>query len=274
MSLVNKDDTTGKAANKSPAFQFYPKDFLTDSNVLVMSNEARGAYITLLCIDWLEDGIKRDRLCKLSGFDAYAEDGSLRSPDAWNSIEAQLLNCFKAHPEKEGYVTNPRLQKERGLQVERRKERSEAGRRGGKAKHNKALAAEAQLKLSQKNNIAKPSTSSSSTSTSTTAVFNNVNPHWPQNLDSPEARNALTEWLDYKKSRRESYKNIDSVNRLLRHWSKYTPKQFIDAVDRSIRSNYAGLIDPDSSFGSSKQPKATAFEKNLELLRRTEAEEV
>lgn len=35
---------------KAPAFQFYASDFL--ASVMTMTNEERGAYITLLCIQW------------------------------------------------------------------------------------------------------------------------------------------------------------------------------------------------------------------------------
>jgi hypothetical protein len=45
--MADSDSTPG---GKSPAFQFYPKDFLTDENVRVMSLQERGAYITLLCL--------------------------------------------------------------------------------------------------------------------------------------------------------------------------------------------------------------------------------
>lgn len=41
---------------KSPAFQFYPKDWLSDLRVGLMSLEAKGAYLQLLCHQWLEQG--------------------------------------------------------------------------------------------------------------------------------------------------------------------------------------------------------------------------
>lgn len=44
--------------NKSPAFQFYPRDFLSDVNVSTMTMEERGIYITLLCHCWLEGYLK------------------------------------------------------------------------------------------------------------------------------------------------------------------------------------------------------------------------
>ena len=42
--------------NKSPAFQFFPKDFLSDINVVLMSNQARGCYITLISHEWEAQG--------------------------------------------------------------------------------------------------------------------------------------------------------------------------------------------------------------------------
>lgn len=47
-------------AGKSPAFQFYPGDFLSDYKVACMSMEERGAYTTALCHCWLEDGLPLD----------------------------------------------------------------------------------------------------------------------------------------------------------------------------------------------------------------------
>lgn len=41
---------------KSPAFQFYPADFLADENVIAMSLEDRGALITSIC----EAAMRRD----------------------------------------------------------------------------------------------------------------------------------------------------------------------------------------------------------------------
>lgn len=43
--------------HKPPSFQFYPQDFLADLNVTLMNMEERGAYITLLCHNWIEGAI-------------------------------------------------------------------------------------------------------------------------------------------------------------------------------------------------------------------------
>jgi uncharacterized protein YdaU (DUF1376 family) len=46
--------------NRSPAFQFYPNDFLSDPNTLVMTAEAIGAYWLLICTCWKQDGLPVD----------------------------------------------------------------------------------------------------------------------------------------------------------------------------------------------------------------------
>ena len=38
-------------------FKWYPKDFLTDDTVMAMTSEERGQYITLLCLDMINNGI-------------------------------------------------------------------------------------------------------------------------------------------------------------------------------------------------------------------------
>jgi len=46
--------------SKSPAFQFYPKDWLADGNVRAMGHEARGIYIDLLAMYWNDGGLPAD----------------------------------------------------------------------------------------------------------------------------------------------------------------------------------------------------------------------
>jgi uncharacterized protein YdaU (DUF1376 family) len=46
---------------KSPAFQFYPNDFLGSGSVAAMTLEEVGAYWILLCYDWNEEGLPNDR---------------------------------------------------------------------------------------------------------------------------------------------------------------------------------------------------------------------
>lgn len=103
---------------KSPAFQFYPGDWLSSPAVMLMTPEHEGAYIRLLCYDWMSDGIPDcdQSLAALS-----------RLGEGWFKGGSTVLKrCFNQHPTKAGFLTNPRLQKEREKQSEWR-EKSRIG---------------------------------------------------------------------------------------------------------------------------------------------------
>ncbi len=102
---------------KSPAFQWYPKDFLTDLNVVVMTLEQRGAYITLLSQCWLEGDLpieptKLQAICN--------------HPSNWSEIWDGIKGCFVEN--SSGKYVNLRLEAERNKQ----KEWLEKSSRGGK----------------------------------------------------------------------------------------------------------------------------------------------
>jgi len=88
---------------KSPAFQFYPGDFLSDFNVIVMTAQEVGAYALLMCVCWKENGIANDmdELATVSRMgDAFAE-----------SWEKHIKRCFILR--EDGRWDHPRLQAER-----------------------------------------------------------------------------------------------------------------------------------------------------------------
>lgn len=107
-----------------PYFKFFASDWLSDLNVRAMDPATRGIYTDLLAFDWRENGIPKDHqfLAQALGVD----DETMNQ--AWDS----LSDRFIPHPEKDGYVTNKRLSKEREKVVGRKEKMSEAGRRGGK----------------------------------------------------------------------------------------------------------------------------------------------
>ena len=110
--------------NKSPAFQMYPKDFLSDQNVAGMTMEERGVYITLLCHCWLENGLTtlEKRLKHIC-----------HNPENWKEIWENVKVCFY---EKNGKLHHKRLDFEREKQ-KRWREKSKQG--GLKSAKNKAL---------------------------------------------------------------------------------------------------------------------------------------
>lgn len=168
--------------NQSPAFQFYPADFLADENVALMSLAGRGAYITLICYCWREGSIPADmnRMGRLCGIDS----------SAMAQLWAELSACFTVEPASDSsamnsYIANsdlairyihPRLERERIKQQEHSKERQESGRKGanirwqkGKRSYSSAIAKPIAEPIA--NHSSSSSSSSSCTSTNTSSVL-------------------------------------------------------------------------------------------------------
>lgn len=75
---------------------------------------------------------------------------------------------------------------------------------------------------------------------------------YPEGFDTPEVRQAVEQWLSYKRSRRQAYKTAATAQQIWKtaDWKSIGPDGFIAAVGRSIGNNYQGIF-PDKSF----QPK-------------------
>lgn len=101
---------------KSPAFQCYPKDYLTDENVLVMTLEEEGAYWRLMLSEWVEESlptemIKLAKICRIS---------EKKMKKIWENLK----NCFEFR--SDGRLIHPRLQKERNKQETNRANKTKA----------------------------------------------------------------------------------------------------------------------------------------------------
>ncbi len=110
---------------RSPAFQFYPRDFLSSSKVDQMSMTERGVYITLLSRCWLDEGLPTE-MKDLAGM---AKMKVQQFERLWNS--GQLGRCFTKRGER---YQNARLDRELKAQAEYRQRQSDNGRRGGRPK--------------------------------------------------------------------------------------------------------------------------------------------
>lgn len=119
--MADSDSTPGKA----PAFQFYPNDFLSDANVIVMSMQERGCYITLICICWQQGSLPSDveRLALLCGLPV----------GAFRKVWPAVLPCFRLTTNGERLV-HPRLERERKKHRAFRKLQSDKGKLGGRPK--------------------------------------------------------------------------------------------------------------------------------------------
>lgn len=92
---------------QSPAFQFYPDDFLGSSKVAVMTPTEIGVYVLLLCMDWNGHGITYNP--KLLA--RYCRMPEAEFVEAWEVVGP----CFEKG--EDGKVYNPRLLRERDKQA-------------------------------------------------------------------------------------------------------------------------------------------------------------
>jgi len=101
---MNEDKKTRKA----PAFQFYADDFL--AGTITMTNEERGAYIALLCIQWSKEALTENdfqRVC------------------AGMPPHSQRICQSKFQIDADGNYRNQRLETEREKQVQYRKKQTD-----------------------------------------------------------------------------------------------------------------------------------------------------
>lgn len=105
---------------KSPAYQWYPKDILSDAEAFKLTSAQEGAYRRLLDFCWLEGSLKNDEneLLALCKRDITIEDIRV------------VIKFFKADPEDAAKLINVRQLKERIKQAEWSKKSSAGGKKG------------------------------------------------------------------------------------------------------------------------------------------------
>lgn len=71
----------------------------------------------------------------------------------------------------------------------------------------------------------------------------------PEAMDRPEFREAVKEWLAYKRAKKQAYKSAAHMERLIKQFhadfGDRATVEFVRAVQRSIANNYSGCF-PDS----------------------------
>ena len=104
--------------NKSPAFQWYPKDFESDEVVKLMNLEEIGAYFVLLNHEWLNGSIPADEDC-LVRLLKVDQETFLR---LWPMVSKK----FKPRRGNGGRLVNPKMERIRKSQSDRRKKLKKA----------------------------------------------------------------------------------------------------------------------------------------------------
>jgi uncharacterized protein YdaU (DUF1376 family) len=133
---------------KAPAFQFYPKQYLADDNVLLMDWTARGMHLHLMCIAW-----QQPQPCTLPDDDAILRKWC-EEPQDWERLKAQIFRAWKL---RNGRWVQDGLRRE----YQKQREFSKSRQRAAKARWEKDSDAHA-LHMQSKCNALQSSSSSSS----------------------------------------------------------------------------------------------------------------
>lgn len=107
----------------SPAFSFYPKDWLSDANVTAMTFDEQGIYVRLLCHYWLEGTLpaSEEKLARLLGMPVK------RFARAWVALQP----CFRVEGDR---LVQKRVETEREKQEAFRDSQANKGKMGGRPK--------------------------------------------------------------------------------------------------------------------------------------------
>jgi uncharacterized protein YdaU (DUF1376 family) len=110
----------GESMAKAPAFQWFPRDYLTDEAVVRMSLEQQGAYVRLLSHQWLEGSIPADMI----GLAALCGISAGKMKKLWPGLQKK----FSATDD--GRLQNQRMEEIREEQANHKQKQSLGGKRG------------------------------------------------------------------------------------------------------------------------------------------------
>jgi uncharacterized protein YdaU (DUF1376 family) len=177
------------AKEEAPAFQYYPKEYLSDAKVRAMSYTERGMYWELVSLMWGECQLPAapEKLARILGI----------PPTVLKKHWPALAPCFRVVGDS---IEHGRLELERRKQLENKAIRTAAGRRGGEAKARRRAEDLALLENGASKIVAKPSLPSPSPSptpvkkekTLTRARFDRFWVVYPRKVGKAEAEKVWT----------------------------------------------------------------------------------
>jgi hypothetical protein len=110
-------------------FKVYPAETLSDELFSGWTIEERGAWFTLILVNWREGSIPSD-LTTLARL-LHVDSSTMRS--LWSAIGSR----FVRHPDVPGRLTSPRVEREREAAEHLMKQKVEAGRKGANSRWSK-----------------------------------------------------------------------------------------------------------------------------------------
>jgi len=172
--------------NKSPAFQFYPQDFLSSLQVQTMTTQEVGAYILLLANSWIQK-----EQCMLPDDENVLRILSKLSEEEWKKSSVKILSCFE---KKDGKIYNERLLEEKRKQVKHSKTQSLNGQMGGRPQKSHGFISgkpnESQTKAQKSSSSSISSSSSSSKKKCSNELFLEFYKIYPKKKNVGQAEKA------------------------------------------------------------------------------------
>jgi len=162
-------------------------------------------------------------------FDANTTDGT--NPAVTRAFLDELSNCFGFSlamssvgwlDEFRGVLSIPNFERHNG---ESAKRRALASTRMAKTRVRKVL-------RSQRNKSATREEKRREDSSPNGELFT-----WPPGMETKEAKEALSRWLEFKRSAGQSYRRKQHVNALLSRFAEHGPAALCQAVDFAIANN-------------------------------------
>jgi hypothetical protein len=80
----------------------------------------------------------------------------------------------------------------------------------------------------------------------------------PDSLNTDAFKESFNKWLEYKENRKESYKDMVSIDILLKRLSKFSEQWVIARIDEAIMSQWKGLIFSNDKPENVPRPPSTA----------------
>lgn len=238
-------------AKNTPAFQFYPSDFI--GGVTLLSDEATGVYIKLLSQLWIQGNLLPFSFPKLAAI-------SMTTPEVMHRVWPELEDKFII---EDGNVMHARFQKMMEISEKRRDSGGQGGRtskanRKQTAKQNKSKESSKSEANSLKNEERRLKTEDSS-----------LKDDWkfPDGWDSPSLRNALDDWADMRTRIRKPVKSRASTSKIFKKFD--SPEHLAEVAEHCEANEYQGL-NPDycrGTGGTSNRPSpAQQTAKNAQSI--------
>lgn len=140
--------------SKSPAFQFYVTEYIGSLRVQMLSLEAEGAYIRLICFCWQHGSIPSNP----------REISKLVGKGCSTTLARVVAGMFERHPSDSTKLVHERLEKEKSKQAAWKEKCSAGGKKSAESKKSDSRVVELTLQQPLQDSTHTPSSSLSSSS--------------------------------------------------------------------------------------------------------------